>query len=114
LQDDNRARRDSGHACTEWIVADRVDVGPDPGLPQQKRNDAAGHGKDHDRHRDAQHLALPEELETVHSGAPLHHIELEQDGLAQSGKQQSAGKRREQRGHLGIGDQPAIDGAEHE
>jgi hypothetical protein len=45
----------------------------------------------------------------VERGRPLHHLELEEVGLAQSREEEARGQRGEERGHLGIGDQPAVD-----
>jgi len=47
-------------------------------------------------------------VRNVESRAPLHHVELEKRGLAETGEKQSGRQCREQRRHLGIGDQPSF------
>ena len=102
-----------GDARAVGIVADRVDIGAEPCLPQQERDHDAGQREHHDRHRDAEQIALAELLEPVEPRAPLHDVELEQRGLPEAGEKQSRRQRREQRRHLGVGDQPAVDETEH-
>ena len=58
-------------------------------------------------------LPCPRRLEAVESRAPLHDVELEKRGLAEAGEKQSGGQRREQRRHLGVGDQPSVHEAEY-
>src|SRR5712671_487480 len=65
---------------------DRIDVGAEPGLPQQEGDRDAGECEHHDRHRYAEHIALSEALETVEPRAPLHDVELEQRRLAEAGE----------------------------
>ena len=113
LQHDDGTGRDAGDARAVGIVADRIDVGAEPGLPQQEGDRDAGEREHHHRHRDAEQIALAQMLEAVETRAPLHDVELEQRGLAEAGEKQSGRQRREQRGHLGVGDQPAVDEAEH-
>ena len=58
---------------------------PDPGPAKQERDEAAGNREHDDGHRDAEDVALTQKLKTVHAGAPLHDVELEQHGLPEAG-----------------------------
>jgi hypothetical protein len=66
-------------------------VTAEPRPPQEERDRHTKQREHHDRHRDAQQIALSELLESVESRAPLHHVELEQRRLSEPGEKQSGG-----------------------